>query len=464
MNNQLWRTAMCAIAATCCLNTAVVNAEPAAAPDAIAERIAQETRDFDVPGIAVASVRNGKVQWIETQGKAGEDRPVSRETLFNVASLTKPMFATMVMHLVDEGAVSLDASLDRHWVDPDIADDPRHEKITARLALSHQTGLPNWRGNNELAFAFMPGERHEYSGEGFEYLRRAVEMATQQSMPALMAEHVTGPAGMPRTYYGWDEAVAESLATGYREDGQALDMTHLQQRGPNAAASTFTNIADVSAFAAWVAGGADLRDSVFAEMIRPQAVHENPAEQFSIGWRVTTVDGTPVITHDGREDGLRTLLIVNPDTKDGLVILTNSSNGELLTRGIISAALPGGDALNAQTDRDIWKYISAQPPQMHAGLLGFIVRSPSFTAKLLYAVDTSLVGPAGAGEDDRKQSLEATAAVVRAHHSGTLSGEQLAQHLGLLDADDGDGVRLVQSFDAEQARAWLESLAALAET
>ena len=139
-------------------------------------------------------------------------------------------------------------------------------------------------------------------------------------------------------------------------------MGYLKARGPNAAANTFTTITDMARFTAWVARGADLPPDAFAEMLRPQAVYENPVEFFSIGWRVITVDGTPVLSHDGREGGLRTLMAVNPKTRDGLVILTNSSNGELITRHIIESALPDGAALNAQTDRDVWLFFTVQPP------------------------------------------------------------------------------------------------------
>ena len=461
MTTTLWRTGLCAILAALCHEVHAADAPVPEAPEPIRVRIADEAARFDVPGIAVAAIRDGNVVWIETQGKATDARPIDRRTVFNAASLTKPMFATMVMHLTADDAFALDTPLARYWVDPDVADDPRHEQLTARLALSHQSGLPNWRGSNPLAFAFAPGARYENSGEGFEYVRRAVERATDRESAGLMAKYVTRAAGMTGTYYGWDDAIAGRLATGYREDGSALDRADVKQRRSSAAASTFTTIGDVARFAAWIARGADLPPDAFAEMLRPQAVHDDPAEYFSVGWRITTVNGTPVMSHDGREGGLRTLMIVDPDTRDGLVILTNSSNGELVTRGIVSAALPNGHALNAQTDRDIWHFMRSQPPQMQAGMLSFIARSPSFTAKLLYAVDTTLIEAAGLPAEESARVAAATGALVEAHHAGEIADDRLAAHLALLDGDESDAVSLVARFDARQARAWIESLRAL---
>lgn len=68
--------------------------------------------------------------------------------------------------------------------DPDIADNPYVKKLTTRIILSHQTGFPNWRGNNadgKLTFEFEPGTKYQYSGEGYEYLRKALEKKFKKS-------------------------------------------------------------------------------------------------------------------------------------------------------------------------------------------------------------------------------------------------------------------------------------------
>lgn len=436
-------------------------AKESSPPEAARTVIREQAQTFDVPGIAVASIRDGEIAWIETYGNATKDRKVDGKSTFNVASLTKPMFATLVMHLVANDAFELDEPLAVHWVDPDVADDSRHQNLTARLALSHQSGLPNWRGRDTLKFQFEPGARHEYSGEGFEYVRRAVERATGETLASLMNTYVTGPAKMRETHFGWTDAIESSIVTGYREDSSALDGAYLRRRGPNAAANTFSTIYDMASFAAWVARGADLSVSQFTPMVTPQAAHDNPVESFSIGWRVVPVDRRDVLMHDGREGGLRTLMIVDPTESDGLVILTNSSNGELVTRAIIAEALPAGKALNRQVDLDVWKFIAGQPAQAQAGLIGFIARSPTFTGKLLYAVQSALLLDSGLREPEIEAGLELVGQVIEAHHSGKIDEDMLAAQLALLDGDPGDGVLLTNEFDAERARAWVDGLRGL---
>ncbi|MEO1482564.1 MAG: serine hydrolase domain-containing protein [Myxococcota bacterium] len=441
-----------------------VNGVADAPPRSVQDTIARVADRFDVPGIAVASIRQGQVAWISTHGAAATDRSVDPDTVFNVASLTKPIFATLVMHQVAAGHFSLDAPLSQHWVDPDVTDDPRHQTLTARLALSHQSGLPNWRGKKPLAFSFDPGARHEYSGEGFEYVRRALERATGRTLPELMQESVLVPAEMESTQFGWSETLANRIATGYREDGAAFDMGYLRNRGPNAAANTFTTIRDMARFAAWFARGADLPKDAYAELLSPQAVYKNPVEFFAIGWRVIRVAGAPVVSHDGREGGLRTLMVINPKTEDGLVILTNSSNGELVTREIIAAALPDGPALNAQTDRDVWLFFVAQPPPAQAAMLQFIARSPSFTAKVLHAAATRLADSGVLTEAQVVTAQRHTNRIVLAHHEGRLDAEALAPQLALLDTDPGAEVQMLERFNVVQANAWLAGLEGLLGT
>ncbi len=438
--------------------TPATRADEQTAPAPVQQAVAELAERFGVPGIAVAAIDDGQVLWLETQGKATEAQTVGVASTFNVASLTKPIFATLVMRLVQDNRFDLDRPLAQHWVDPDVANDPRHKILTARLALSHQSGLPNWRGKKPLAFVFAPGERYEYSGEGFEYVRRAVERATGQSLPELMDRYVTQSAGMNATFFGWSDAFAPALVTGYREDGSALDGAYLKKRGPNAAANTFTTISDMARFAAWVARGAGLPADAYRSMSTVQAAHSNPLETFSVGWRVVTVKGRAMLMHDGREGGLRTLMVVDPTAGDGVVVLTNSSNGELVMRGIVSAVLEDGDAFNRQVDRDVWRFISAQPAPAQAGMLKFIARSPSFSAKFLHAANTVLLNDGKVSRSLATRAGRPLEQVIEAHHEGRIDQEAMATQLMLLDGDPGEAVALVDALDDERARAWVVGL------
>jgi CubicO group peptidase (beta-lactamase class C family) len=132
----------------------------------------------NVPAVGIAVIENGEVKDLQVFGELPKRIPAPLNTIFEVASLTKPIVAMMTLKLVDDGLWDLDEPLARDWIDPDLIDDPRHQQLTTRLVLSHQTGFPNWRRfnpTNKLAFEFDPGTKYQYSGEGFEYLKNALE-------------------------------------------------------------------------------------------------------------------------------------------------------------------------------------------------------------------------------------------------------------------------------------------------
>lgn len=156
------------------------------APEKLIQQIPELMRKAHISGLAVAKIEKGDIAWHAAFGQRTTGEPLETDTVFNAASLTKPVFATMSLHLVADGALQLDEPLHQYWVDPDVADDRRHQALTARTILSHQSGLPNWRGDRQLAFMFEPGARHEYSGEGYEYLRRAIEKLTQTRLSSLI--------------------------------------------------------------------------------------------------------------------------------------------------------------------------------------------------------------------------------------------------------------------------------------
>ena len=122
--------------------------------------------DYEIASVGVALIEDGRVTLTKVYGEQAPGVPASNATLFNLASLTKPVTAEVILRLASSGALSLDEPMTKYWTDPDIATDPRREGLTARIALAHQTGFPNWRGEGgRLAFRSDPGTAFGYSGE-----------------------------------------------------------------------------------------------------------------------------------------------------------------------------------------------------------------------------------------------------------------------------------------------------------
>lgn len=124
--------------------------------------------------MGIGVITDGKVQQVKVFGELKPNISAPHNTIFNVASLTKPVTAIVALKLVSQGKWNLDEPLYHYWTDADVAKDANHKILTSRHVLSHQSGFPNWR-LDKLQFEFTPGTKYQYSGEGFEYLRKALE-------------------------------------------------------------------------------------------------------------------------------------------------------------------------------------------------------------------------------------------------------------------------------------------------
>jgi len=178
-----------------------------------------------VPGLALGVVEGGRV-WTRGFGKAVEDpaEDASAETLFEGASLGKPLFAYGVLRLVDAKVLDLDRPLYQYLPIPD-ADNDRMRRVTPRHVLSHTTGLPNWRQQpGPLAPAFEPGQKFSYSGEGYFYLQRVVEAVTGKPFNRFMREQVLDPLGMKQSSYVWRPDFESRMAAGYDGQENRLDV------------------------------------------------------------------------------------------------------------------------------------------------------------------------------------------------------------------------------------------------
>ncbi len=181
-------------------------AEPVSSLDEIASAVETLMDQGRVPGASIAMIRNGELVGARGLGlaDASAGTPVTAETLFEAASLSKPVFAYMVLKLAERGELDLDRPLSEILPHPDL-DDPRRDQLTARQVLSHTTGLPNWRPGRwsdnpgPLVLSFDPGSRFSYSGEGFEYLRRVVEKLTGSGLEDLATREIFEPLGMSST-------------------------------------------------------------------------------------------------------------------------------------------------------------------------------------------------------------------------------------------------------------------------
>ena len=239
-----------------------------------------------VPGVAAAVIRNGGLDRYLCCGvrSAQSAAAVDENTVFEAASLTKPVFAHMVLQLVDQKTLSLDVPLG-DYLPNYVSADIRASTITARQVLSHSSGLPNWRNAEwPLKTHFRPGERFSYSGEGFVYLQKAVERLTGQTLDAVMKRLVFEPLHMASSSYVWEDRYDRRKATGHDAAGTPRPLRRPAEAF--AAASLHTTAGDYARFLAAALDGSGLQARTAAEMIRPQ-VHVDEGCQNCISTKPT---------------------------------------------------------------------------------------------------------------------------------------------------------------------------------
>jgi len=297
----------------------------------------------DIPGLSVAVVRGDSVTWSGAYGV--RDRRsggyVDNQTVFEAASLSKTLFSYVTLRLVDRGLIDLDTPLVNYAPYQRLAADPHHRQVTARMCLSHTTGLPNWG----TRFVADPGTRFTYSGEGIRFLRMTLEAVTGLSLEDLARREAFEPLGMASSSYLWRQDYAGNRASGHNNQGQPQP----RRRCPagSAAASLHTTACDYARFLQACLGGEGLSPRMHQEMLQTQTRADlgGPAATrghvgWSLGWG--TMDGAQgeLIWQWGDNGDTVALVVGNPATGDGLVYLANSATGLSVAHDLMAAVLP----------------------------------------------------------------------------------------------------------------------------
>jgi CubicO group peptidase (beta-lactamase class C family) len=321
----------------------------------------------EVTGAAIAVIDHGKVAYQAAYGFRDRERklPLTVDSVMSAASITKPTFAYLVMELVDEGILNLDKPVYQYLPKPlpeypkyaDLAGDPRYQRITARMLLSHTAGFPNWRWlepDRKLRIHFEPGSRFAYSGEGIDLLQLIVETVTNQPLDHLIEEKVFHPLGMTRTSLVWQDRFASDFANGYDEYGRSLG-AH-QWKHADAAGSMLTTVRDLARFIEAVMQGKNLRPQTHQEVLRPQisiaSRHEFPSLNtettdanktirlsYGLAWGLYWTPYGEAFFKEGHDEGWRNYTVCFTKPQTGIVILTNSSNGEGIFEKVLETVL-----------------------------------------------------------------------------------------------------------------------------
>jgi len=340
---------------------------------ALTERIEELVRAADVSGLTVTVFNDARTVYSRAFGYADlpSKRSLSTATEIYGASLSKAVFSALVMRLVERGVIDLDTPLQDYIDEPlwknegtewhedlsDLRDAPRYRRITARMCLTHTTGLPNWRWlepDQKLHIHFEPGERYEYSGEGMVLLQIVLQRLTGEPLETLMKEHIFGPYGMATSSYTWQPRFEADYALGHRADRTTYPKD--KDNAARAPSTLETTTEDVARFLEGVLREDGLSAESWNEMFRPQfrirtraqfgpGAHEmtdaNDAIELSygLGWGLLQTPFGRGAFKEGHGDGFQHYMIVFPERRLGVLLMSDSDNAEGIFGPLLEATI-----------------------------------------------------------------------------------------------------------------------------
>lgn len=312
-----------------------------------------------VTGLCIGVVNDGKPVYIKGYGYKNKvlSQMNDTSTCFYAASLTKVVFAYIVVQLAQEGVIDMDKPLYTYLPKPipeydnykELAGDDRWKLITARECLDHTTGFPNWRDpdpNSEpkMKIYFNPGSHYSYSGEGLMLLQMVVEEITHRKLEDMAQERVFKPFHMTRSSFIWQPRFESDYANGHGIEEDTIKKDRYKEA--YGAGSMETTIGDYSRFVSGLLNKKGLNEKYWNQMFSPQIAINATTQMFSLNVADTTSANKAIELSYGLGVGLfRTpygraffkeghgigwvhYMIAIPQQKTALIIMSNSANGE----------------------------------------------------------------------------------------------------------------------------------------
>ncbi len=305
--------------------------------------------DQNVPGLSIAIINDGAVVYDRAFGVVDIDTgaPVERDSVFEGASLSKPLFAFLTMTFVDEGRLELDEPLAARLPFDELANDPRYQRMTARHVLSHQSGLPNWRidaPDNLLGLDFTPGDGFQYSGEGYQYLARALAAVAETDdagLEAIFQRRVAAPFGMAQTTFMPNPAVREARATPHRDGAPLAKKGPIREFG--AAYSVHSNAVDYARFVTAIMRREGLSPAAYAAFLQPQDPpipaddpnRANGLTNWALGFSFFEYPRGAFYDHGCNNPGYTNLVAFDPAQAWGIVVFTNADQASAFLLSLV---------------------------------------------------------------------------------------------------------------------------------
>jgi CubicO group peptidase (beta-lactamase class C family) len=302
---------------------------------------------YKIPGVSLALIKDGKVIYHKVYGVKNSmtQEPLNDSTVFEAASITKPVFAYAVQRLAERGIIDLDKPLYQYLPFKDIEYDDRYKLITARHVITHRTGFPNWR-DGKLVINFTPGTQFGYSGEGFQYLQAVVKSITGKSSIQTLTEEVLNPLDMHHTFFARNDRLMKLVSTGHFNNIPSSDDPTEE---PGMAFSMHTEAIEFTHFMLQLLNQKGLSPATYTNILSERSPYPQKEGEEKPKYKVYMGEGLEVrespfgqvFGHGGNNGDFRCQFEVYKDAKMGYVIFTNSSTAYPLIEKMRSLLVEG---------------------------------------------------------------------------------------------------------------------------
>jgi CubicO group peptidase (beta-lactamase class C family) len=265
--------------------------------------------------------------------------------VMEACSMSKPFFGYMFLKLVEQGEFELDRPLVEYLEADYLEHDRRHREITARMVLSHTSGLPNWReggwrSGNDMKLEFDPGARFRYSGEGFLMLQRAVEKKLGEGLDELSRKALIEPLELRHSRFVWDDHFLVRASCGHDGRGRVKPGRRYFHEA-NGAYTLYTSAEDYAKFLVEVmrsdrSATHSLSSEMCEAMLSPESHRDDQQADWGLGWGIRKSDQGRQVYHNGSNGtGFECYSEFCPESGDGVVIMTNAVGGRKLWEGVM---------------------------------------------------------------------------------------------------------------------------------
>ncbi|RAS75129.1 serine hydrolase domain-containing protein [Priestia endophytica] len=313
----------------------------------IKEFMDKAVKEYKIPGASLAIIQDGELLFQGNWGIQSDGTPVTKDILFTLGSVSKPLTSLAIMKLVEQKDIELDQTIDTYVPSFKYNRNGFENKITIRHLLTHTSGISSYeglkiaelklRGENAISDAVQklnnvqlnhePGDVHQYSAANYLLLGKVIENVTNQSFSEFMNDEIYSKLGMNRTASNFKNAFELGYQPGFQSWlGKPVKSENLfdDSGAPYGYISSTAN--DMTKYIQFLLDGGDLLSNHYFKIYTSPQVHRKEDMYYGLGWRISTEEKDAYFFHGGETPDSRAELLINPKKNYGFILLTNKNN------------------------------------------------------------------------------------------------------------------------------------------